>query len=267
MSVNHVPQNILTEDVPRPLPAPQPQLRKATMPGGVSGMNDTIYARSTEPVIIDWAEFWRAATGKPFDANAHVEIEKTDIHGQLEKLSASRSRYTPEPFFVGAEGISYRFTVGKKRSKVRRLDLIITNGNPYPRIFLKPLKKELYAVGETVELDASATRDDSRETLKFAWEQITGPAVRFRNVNSEGSVVRFQVPAVFASQQAAGLTLRMIVRDDAGQAAVQEVKIDVKSKRQSPLWGDVPAGDPIMQLPACPTGDCSSPRLFLSAVR
>jgi len=250
-----LPQEILTEEAPQSAPAIQ---TAALRPGDI----EHIYMLNTEPVIIDWAELWRFATSKSFDANVHVDIEGADIHGQLEKLGAARSRYTSEPFFVGEESIRYRFTVGKKRSKIRQLYISIANGNPYPQIHLKPLEKEIYAVGETIELDASASRDDNRATLSFAWEQTAGPLIKFQKVNGEGSVVRFMAPAVFSNQQNPGLTLRLLAKDSSGQISTREVLIAVQSRRSSPLWGQVLAANNLNQPQACPEGDCSALRLF-----
>ncbi len=93
-----------------------------------------------------------------------------------------------------------------------------------------------YLVGETVLLDASSTRDESRRSVRFSWEQLSGTRVLIKPVNEEGSIISFATPSYFSTISDPGPVLRLTATDESGKADVKLVKIRSVSRRQTALW-------------------------------
>lgn len=104
-----------------------------------------------------------------------------------------------------------------------------------PQIRLTGLA-DSYLVGETVLLDASSTRDESRYSVRFSWEQLSGTRVLIKPVNEEGSIISFSTPSFFSTVSDPGPVLRLTATDESGKADVKVVKIRSVSRRQTALW-------------------------------
>ncbi|MDH5298725.1 MAG: hypothetical protein OEV91_06875, partial [Desulfobulbaceae bacterium] len=221
---------------------------------GPQATDITINMRSTESLDLDWHRIWRAANHAPYAANVSVEIVGHDLHGTLTKSGPASHHYQPALSFSGRETINYRFKQGKALSKTRKVQLVLTLGDLRPQIRLAPMAKS-YEVGERVTLDASGTKDEKRQTLRFAWQQTGGTPVRIEPQNKEGSVVAFVVPSSFYTATPSGPTLRVTAIDENGQEDSQEIRVNTVSRRKSPLWGGTP-GSQITPDPDCPQGRC-----------
>jgi len=216
--------------------------------------NVDITMRSTDTLDLDWRRIWQEANHAPFGANVGVEIIAQDLHGSLIKNGPARHRYQPDPYFSGRESIKYRFKRGKTVSKTREVRLALEMGAPPPQIRLAPLASA-YHVGERVVMDASASRDEDRQSLRFAWEQTGGTPVRIDAMNPEGSIISFVVPSSFYSASQSGPTLRLTAIDSSGQQTSQEVSITTVSRRKTALWRGTASGRVALE-PDCPQGRC-----------
>ncbi len=213
-----------------------------------------ITMRSTDTLDLDWRRIWKEANRAPFGANVSVEIVGKDVHGHLTQDGPDHHRYQPDPYFSGREHIKYRFRRGKTVSKTRTVRLTLEMGTPPPEIHLAPLASS-YQVGTRVTLDASATRDEKRQSLHFTWQQTSGTPVRLRPQNAEGSIVSFVVPSSFHTSAQSGPVLRLTATDENGQESSKEVRITTVSRRQTALWRGTPDGRVSLE-PDCPEGQC-----------
>ena len=114
-----------------------------------------------------------------------------------------------------------------------------------------------YAVGETVVLDASQTKDDERDTLVFQWEQIEGVPILLTARNDEASIVSFIMPSSFYTVAYPEPVLKVSVIDATGQVASQEIRVPVAkdSRIQSAKWSGLQAA-PGYGDANCPKGYC-----------
>ncbi len=200
-----------------------------------------LLTKSTIPLVIDWAAIWRQANPVPFSSKVAVEIVEQPRQGRLVALNRSSHRYEPAKYFQGEEIIKYRFRHAGVKSKLRQLTVRVELGDHPPRIHLQPVAS-LYTVGDSVVLDARATKDDEPESLVFTWEQVSGTPVYLEPLQDNGALVAFVAPSSFQSEGTPTITMRVTAIDPGGQQDSREVTVAVKSKRQSPLWRGTAAG-------------------------
>ncbi len=225
-------------------------------PAGIGAKNITLSMRSTESLELDWRKIWREANNAPFGKNVGVQLLETKLHGQLTKIGPGLHHYRPDPYFSGSDSIKYRFHRGKTLSKIREIRLVVTLGAPPPQIRLGSLAKA-YQVGARVVVDASATRDDKRESLRFNWEQTAGTPVRFKTLNDEGSIVSFIMPSSFSNTTATGPEIMVTAIDDSGQEDQRKITIRTVPRQRAALWrGVANDGGVIAVEPDCPQGRC-----------
>jgi hypothetical protein len=206
---------------------------------------------STQPVTIDWVQIWQEANNTPYDPRqVHVEIVDTALKGVLTR-GADRTThiFTPDPYSAHTNMIRYRFKKGGFRSATKQVHIPVALGSPPPEINIGKLSDKGYLVGQNVVIDASASRDEERETLQFFWAQKAGVPVTLQPVNEEGSKVAFTMPSSFSSEADPGPTLVLTVVDKSGKKVRQEIKTKMVSRRQSALWrgtnGTVAADPPL----------------------
>jgi len=99
-------------------------------------------------------------------------------------------------------------------------------------------------------LDATPTRDESRQSLSFSWEQVSGVPVLVEMMNEEGSAISFSMPSSFYTGPNPGPVMRLTALDETGKSDVVDLKVPVVSRRQAALWRGVRGGvaeDPPMQ--------------------
>lgn len=199
---------------------------------------DTRYATiSTEPVIIDWARLWQEANHSPYAAQqVHVEIVDARTHGKLERRDTGSHLFRPDPYQADSATILYRFKKGGFRSATQTLSIDVELGSPAPEINIAQLKDSGYLVGQKVVIDASASRDEARDSLQFNWQQVAGVTIALYPMNDEGSRVAFTMPSSFYTDAAAGPTLALTVLDSTGQEVRKEIHLKTISRRQTALW-------------------------------
>jgi hypothetical protein len=211
--------------------------KKAARPApALLARNITYDTTNTAEVTIEWGRVWREANRTPYAAGIAVEIDTAGLRGTLVKVNADRYRYRPDPDFVGKDVISYRFRRDGSRSGPGKLTMRVRDGNLAPEIHMAEMAAT-YSVGETVRVDASATRDEARTSLTFDWEQVAGVPVQMKRNNAEGSVISFTMPSFFYTEEDPGPVLRVTVTDAAGKSSAREVRVRPVSRRTSPLWG------------------------------
>jgi len=215
----------------------------------------TMKTLSTEELEIDWRKIWSQSNQPAFDDRVKVHIEQQPEHGKLANVSTGRDVYTPEIYFSGSDEIKYRFERGGILSTPGQIKVLVAQGDVPPEIELRPLVRTYYAPGETVTLDASASRDDARDSLEFSWQQLSGTPVRFNKLNEEGSVVSLIVPSSFSKMGEARLVLRVTVVDKVDQLASQDIAITTQFRRQAALWHGT-KNVALVPQPPCPQGDC-----------
>ena len=220
----------------------------------IAAPNKSFSLSSTENVLIDWEELWVASNYLPYTSDVKVEILAKNLHGKLKKVNNSLFDYYPDKYYGGQEYITYRFKLAKLKSKVKKLKFNIKMGNPAPEIKLEKLATN-YDPGETVMIDASGSRDEHRENLKFSWEQISGVPVQLEFLNEEESQVAFVVPSTFNTVADPGPILRLTAVDKTGKKDVQQIKVATRSRRQNAVWRGLVSGG-IAEEPLCPYGNC-----------
>jgi len=201
-----------------------------------------LHTLSTVPLVIDWQKIWTRANRQPFGAGVKVEIVERQMQGTLSRLDQARHRYVPARYFSGTEVLRYRFHQDGRKSKIREVAIQVALGDTPPELRIAPLATT-YMVGENVVVDASETKDDSPDTLRFRWEQISGVPVYMEPMNEEGSAISFVVPSTFSRDGVNETVLRVTAIDRAGQRASRDIRVPGVSRRQSPLWGYLPAGE------------------------
>ncbi len=232
---------------PKPKPRPKPK---------VYAKDVILDAVSTSEVAINWKNIWRKANKASFNSKITIEIVGKDLQGELIKTGSASHLYKPDKFLGGDETLSYRFKYAGVTSKTKKLTLRIKLGNPAPEIHLASLEKGYY-VGETVVIDASPTKDDARESVEFAWEQIQGVPVQIEAANPEGSAISFVMPSSFYVSRDPGPVFRISAIDHTGKKDVYDLKVPTVSRRQTALWRGTPPGNEIAREPSCPQGRCA----------
>ena len=238
---------------PMPLPAAKPKAAEPTRLV-VAARDVRLKTLSTTPLEIDWQKIWAKANKTPFNAKVAVEIVDRDVRGKLTRINRSKHRYEPDKYFGGSELISYRFRYANVTSKVGQLLIKVELGDPPPEIRLQPLAKA-YPVGESVVIDAGLTRDDSRESLIYSWEQVAGVPVQMEVLNDDASAISFVVPSSFYRQEIAQTVIRLTAIDQSGQRSSKEIVIPTVSRRQTALWRGADSGGLVVE-PNCPGGEC-----------
>lgn len=191
---------------------------------------------STEAVTLDWGRLWNEANAAPFVADeVHVEIVATASTGSLEKQGRHRHTYRPDPFTATTDTIRYRFKKGGFRSATKTVAITVEVGSPAPELNIAALE-DGYLVGQNIIIDASASRDEARDSLQFFWEQTGGVPIDLHQLNDEGSQVAFTMPSSFYSEANPGPSLTLTAIDNTGKQARQEIKLKMISRRQTALW-------------------------------
>lgn len=212
----------------------EPIIIKPTKPI-ISARNISLTMKSTDELLIDWQQIWQQSNDTPFNKGVTVQITENNLQGKLTRSTPSRYIYRPDKFFSGREIIHYRFRQDGINSKRRQLLIQVKLGSPAPEIHLHPLAKK-YMVGETVVLDAAASRDEVRENLMFQWQQIAGVPIRLIPLNDEASIVTFVMPSSFAAEEHQGPVFQLTVTDLTGKSDTKNISLTAKSKREEPLW-------------------------------
>jgi hypothetical protein len=202
----------------------------------VHAKNKTFNTVSTDKVTIDLARIWREANHSPFTAKVYVEIDDSHLNGSLSKIDNGRYVYRPDPTYSGKDVLHYRFKQGGLSSDPGKVTMRVSRGDLPPEIRIGEMAGG-YMVGETVRIDASPTRDESRGKLSFRWEQISGVPVQIKKTNEEGSIITFAVPSSFYTSTEPGPLLRVTAVDAAGQSDSRDIKVRTISRRKSALWG------------------------------
>jgi hypothetical protein len=210
---------------------------KVLVPGMslIAAKDVTISTKSTSPVVIDFAKIWLNTNNSPLHSKTYLDLDTSGLKGTLVPLAFGKYRYTPDPFYGGTEFIGYRFKKGGLSSANHLINLDITLGSPSPEINLAKLE-EGYLVGQTVSLDATSSRDETRKSLEFEWSQVGGVPVQLVLMNEEGSMVSFVMPSFFYTEAEAGPSFRLMARDETGKTETLYVKVPVVSRRQAALW-------------------------------
>jgi hypothetical protein len=223
--------------------AQQAPVGEITRPVSLVDAQDVrLHTVSTSPLVIDWKKIWARANRQPFGAGVKVEIVERQMQGTLSRLDQARHRYVPDRYFSGTEVLLYRFHQDGRKSRIREVAIQVALGDTPPKLLIAPLAGT-YMVGESVMINASETRDDSPDTLRFRWEQIAGVPVSMEPMNEEGSAISFVVPSSFAGDGVNETVIRVTAIDRAGQRASRDIRVQGVSRRQSPLWGYLPAGE------------------------
>jgi hypothetical protein len=201
----------------------------------IAAKDITLRTESTRELQINWKSIWQASNTIPFGKSVSVEVFGKPKFGTLKKRGSSQHVYRPEPYQSGTITLAYRFRRGGVDSKKRALRLIVEAGDPRPEIKLRPLA-DSYNVGDTVVIDASATRDDHPATLMFSWEQVDGVPVRIQPLNQAASAVSFVAPAAFYTAHYPEPLIKLTAIDQTGQSDTVEIRVKTKSRRRSALW-------------------------------
>ncbi len=191
---------------------------------------------STGAVTIDWARLGQEANSSPYTSKeVHVEIVDTTMKGSLTRRDRTSHTFIPDPYVASTDTIRYRFKKGGFRSATKTIAINVELGSPAPQINIAELG-DGYKVGQNVVIDASASRDEARENLKFFWEQVSGVPIDLHLLNEEGSKIAFTMPSSFYSDPNPGPTLAVTALDNTGKEVRQEIKVKMVSRRQTALW-------------------------------
>ncbi len=206
---------------------------------------------STSEVTIDWSRLWHEANHSPYVPQAvHVEIVDTAIKGDLTRSDPKKHIFRPDPYSANTNTIHYRFKKGGFRSTTKTVTINVALGSPAPEINIAKLTDRGYMVGQNVVIDASASRDEARDSLQFFWEQKSGVQIDLHPINEEGSKIAFTMPSSFYTDPNPGPTIALTAVDNTGKEVRKEIKVKMVSRRQTALWrgedGSV-APDPPMQ--------------------
>ena len=192
---------------------------------------------STAGLNIDWATLWQQANDKPFNRKVEVEIIGKHLPaGTLKRISRERHRFEPDPYSSGQARLDYRFKMAGITSKIRHLTIDVKQGDPPPKLGLRPLADKIFMVGDTVVLDAGSTKDDNPATLIFEWQQKGGVPLRFEQLNQAGSTISFVVPSYFYTVEYPEPTIVVTAIDKSGQRSSKEIAIKVRQNRMAALW-------------------------------
>lgn len=198
--------------------------------------NRTYTLTGTKGQVINWEKIWRdAANLTAYNADVRVDIVKAPRHGSLKTINNRQSIYLPNNAFKGTDSITYRFKLGELTSASKTVTVSVHRKNKAPVIHLQPIATT-YTVGDKVVLNASQTADDHRDEVTFQWEQLSGPQVLIKPLNSVGSQIAFVVPSTFNTVDPSALVVRLTATDKAGAKDTKEIKITTKSRRNSAIW-------------------------------
>lgn len=246
--------SITGPDLSKKVVAEKPKVVKPKRPV-VLAKNVTLKTKSTDDLLINWQKVWRRANNSPFNKKISVEIIDKPSQGRFIKTSRYKHLYRPDKFFGGHEIVKYRFSQEGIRSKVRKILIKVKLGSPAPEINLKPLA-QAYAVGETVVVDASPSRDEARDKLHFDWQQTGGVPIQMEAANKEGSAIAFVVPSSFQTgAKYPSPVILLTATDQTGKTDTKEIAITTKSRRQAALWRGLRGGG-VENEPNCPQGNC-----------
>lgn len=201
----------------------------------IAAKDITLRTESTRDLRINWKSIWEGSNKTPFGKSVSVEVYGKPQFGTLKKSGGSQHIYRPVPYQSGTITLAYRFRKGGLSSKKKALRLVVETGDPRPEIKLRPLA-DAYNVGETVVLDASATRDDHPATLMFSWEQVDGVPVKIKPLNQAASAVTFVTPATFYTANYPEPVIKLTAIDQTGQSDTVEIRVKTKTRRRSALW-------------------------------
>ncbi len=213
----------------------EPKIIEPRMPL-VKAVDLTLKTVSTDKLNINWRRVWEQANGSSFNRKVKVKILGKTKHGKLTRLSRHSHRYAPDPYGSGLDTVSYQFNLAGVQSKTKRLKIKVIQGDPPPALKLGPMGKERYAVGETVMIDASATRDDSPASLTFSWQQMAGVPVQIEPLNQTGSLVSFIVPSSFYTADYPKPVINLVVTDATGQTAKKKITINAGHGSKAARW-------------------------------
>lgn len=183
---------------------------------------------------INWKKIWNETNFVPYKSDVRVSILAGPKHGTL-TTNKSLSTYTPDQTFRGIDSLTYRFSLGKLTSKSKTISINVHRQNDAPQLSLQPIAQS-YTTGDTVILNASQTKDENRETVTFAWEQLAGVPVVFKTLSGDGSQVSFVAPSNFSTISTPSLLIKVIATDQEGVSASREITITTKSRRNSAIW-------------------------------
>ncbi|MCK5437606.1 MAG: hypothetical protein KAI90_06305, partial [Desulfobulbaceae bacterium] len=226
----------------------------------ISAVDVTLRTLSTKDLTIDWKRIWNQANKSRFKSDVAVEIVNGSRYGKLSKISKSKHRYRPDKYFGGMEVLKYRFRQAGAKSKTKQIRLIVALGKPAPEINIKSLAKA-YDVGSKVVLDATPTRDDDRDSVRFVWQQVGGIPQPFSVINNEGSAISFVVPSSFYTVDYPDLVMRVTAVDKTGKEDSRDIRVPVNQpsrvvRPRTALWRGVPGRDGLAYEPDCPEGKC-----------
>lgn len=222
----------------------------------VKAVDVALTTTSGQPLVIDWKKVWQKANRSAYGSKVQVEIVEAGLRGgELTSMGASRHRYQPQRYFSGTETIRYRFHKAGVASPTRQLLVRVVAGGIAPELVLKPLAPA-YQIGETVVLDARATRSATPEALTFKWEQVAGTAVLLEPMNAQSSAVAFVMPSYFSRERAPQPVVQVTATDAFGRHASRTITVGMEPKRKSPsaLWRGTPEGE-VAPEPPLPMGE------------
>ncbi|MCK5195846.1 MAG: hypothetical protein KAQ71_18680, partial [Desulfobulbaceae bacterium] len=164
--------NLVQQALASPKEAKEPKVLLPEM-SLVAAKDVTISTKSTSPVVIDFRKIWQDANNSLLPSKTYLDIDTSGLKGKLVPLAFGKYRYSPDPFYGGTEYIEYRFKKGGISSAGHLITLDVTLGSPTPEIRLAK-REDGYLVGQTVSLDATSSRDETRKSLEFEWNQVGG---------------------------------------------------------------------------------------------
>ncbi len=221
----------------------------------VKAVDVALTTTSGQSLVIDWKKVWKKANRSAYGSKVQVEIVEAGLKGgELTSMGPSRHRYQPRRYFSGTEVVRYRFHKAGISSQTRQLLVRVVPGGIGPELVLKPLAPA-YQIGETVVLNARATRSTTPETLTFKWEQVGGTAVMLEPMNPQSSAVAFVMPSYFSRERAPQPVVQVTVTDAFGRRDSRTITVGVEAKRKSPsaLWRGTTEGE-VAPEPPLPMG-------------
>ncbi|OKY73623.1 MAG: hypothetical protein BM485_17540 [Desulfobulbaceae bacterium DB1] len=176
-----------------------------------------------------------ASDGKDSSCPASVVISGPNL-AQLAEEEKKKEEEARKKALAAAKTVKVakKKTLNKSRS-TKRVARPAPPANMPPEIRISGLA-DSYQVGETVLVDASQTRDESRSNVSFSWDQLSGTPVVIENLNDEGSIISFSTPSSFNTVSDPGPVLRLTAVDETGKTAVKNIKIRAVSRRRTALW-------------------------------
>jgi len=226
-----------------PSPAAPPQATAPALPanaaqGKAEGIaaRDVSYTISTN-LLIPWEKVWGKVNARPYGPEVQVEILTPPKHGTLAALNGRQSAYKPGPSFSGKDSLQYRFVAGDLKSEPKTVTISVKrkSKNKAPELQIEPYSP-IYNAGDMVFLNASQTKDEARETVKFRWEQTSGAPVVIKPLNSEGSHIGFVAPATFNTVANPGVGLKVTATDAQGWSVSREIYVKTQSRRNTAIW-------------------------------